>query len=76
MGGNSEGKRRERKKKGKKERRKRKKEGKERREGKGVVVGHGRWSPVAAGDGRKWPEMAEKGGQSSTSKPLVECKCS
>ena len=35
LGGNSEGTRRERKKKGKKERMERKKEGKERREGKG-----------------------------------------
>ena len=43
----------ERKKKGKKERRKIKKEGNERREGEGVVVDHGRWSPAAAGDGRK-----------------------
>ena len=52
------GKGKEMKKKGKKERRKIKKEGKEIREGKGVVAGHGRWSPAAAGDGRKWPEMA------------------
>ena len=44
----------ERKKKGKKERRKIKKEGNERREGKGVVAGHGRWSPAAAG-GRRNP---------------------
>ena len=48
----------EMKRKGKKERRKIKKEGNERREGKGVVAGHGRWSPAAAGGGRKWPEMA------------------
>ena len=61
----------EKKKKGKKERRKVKKEGKEIREGKGVVAGHGRWSPAAAGDGRRWPES----GEPSPSK-LWGCKCS
>ena len=55
------GKRKERKKEGKE-----RKKGKERREGKGVVAGHGRWSPAAAGDGRKWPEIAGQKPQAQT----------
>ena len=67
LGGNSEGKRRERKKKGKKERMERKEE-----KGRG---GSRPW-PVVAGGGRRWPELAGKGGQSSKSKPIVGCKYS
>ena len=71
---NGEGKKKERKGKSKE----RKKEGKERKKERKEEKGRGgsRPWPVVAGGGRKWPEMAGKGGQSSTSKPLVECKCS
>ena len=58
-----------------KEKKERKKEGKNERRKEWKRKGRmaGRASPAAAGDGRKWPEMA---GQSSKSKPLVGCKCS
>ena len=49
------GKRKERKKEGKERKKERKEE-----KGRGVVAGHGRWRPVAAGDGREWPEMASQ----------------
>ena len=60
MGGKSE-KKRKRKRKGKEKRKERKKEKKEGRKGKkrregGLMVGHGRWSPAAAGGGRRQPE--------------------
>ena len=65
----------------KKEGRKMKEEGKKERKGKKRREGGGRrpW-PVVAGGGRRWPEVAGDGqnpvSQSSTSKPLLECKCS
>ena len=61
MGGKTE-KERERKRKEKekkerkKERKERRKEGKERRREGGMVAGHDRWSPAAAGGGRRRPE--------------------